>query len=329
MSKLASLKKKSRANLEKLQEKLKEQNSGGGPRDERIWKPKFNKDKGKGTAIVRFLIPKEGDPFVEVKSYSFNGPGGNYWDLARCTIGEDDPIQIAAINGFRKAKAEGDESLKNYCKKFLPKSSYYANVYVIRDEENPENEGKVMIYEFGRQIFGFIEKLLQPEFDDVDPSDPFDYWEGRNFKIRMVGREIPDSRTGNKIVVPNYEQSEFEPPSAFMDGDEDKIEEIYEQTYDLSSFVDPSRFKSFDEVANRFKAVTGKPYNWLSAEGVAEHVSDIQKQEELDKDQDNDDGSSDHREDDTPPVKENAKPDMSQDVEESPVEKFRRLAGKR
>lgn len=329
MSKLAALKKKSSANLKKLQEKLESQNQSNGPRDERIWKPKFNKDKGKGTAIVRFLIPKEGDPFVEVKTYSFSGPGGNFYDLARCTIGEEDPVQIAAINMFRKAKAEGDEELKKSAKKFLPRSVYYANVYVIKDEENPENEGKVMIYEFGRQIFGFIEKLLKPEFDDVDPSDPFDYWEGRTFKIRMVGREIPDNRTGKKVLVPNYENSEFDPISAFMDGDEEKIEAIYEQTHDLSSFVDPSKFKSFDEVAAQFRKVTGKPYNWLSEEGVAEHVESKVEDRKLDQEQDNDDGSDDYR--DEPQVDDSGDSDDRDDgdQEESPVERFRRLARKK
>src|SRR5690554_1074669 len=145
MSKLAQLKRKSGNNLKKLQEKLESASQGGAPRDERIWKPRFNQDKGKGTAIVRFLTPKDGDPFVEVKSYSFNGPGGNFWGVARQTIGEDDPVQIAAISAFRKAKADGDERLREKAKKWLPKSQYYANVLVIKDEENPENEGKVKI----------------------------------------------------------------------------------------------------------------------------------------------------------------------------------------
>lgn len=326
MSKLAELKKKSAANLKKLQEKLENQSGGQGPRDDRIWKPRFNKEKGKGTAIVRFLIPKNGDPFVEVKSYSFSGPGGNFYDLARSTIGEEDPIQIAAINAFRKAKAEGDESLKTLAKKFLPKSAYYANVYIIKDEEHPENEGKVMIYEFGRQIFQFIEKLLKPEFDDIDPSDPFDYFTGRNFKIRMVGREIPDSRTGNKILVPNYENSEFDVESAFLDGDEDKIEEIYEKTFDLSEFVDVSKFKSFDDVAARFKDVMGRPYNWLKKEGLEEHIAEKESEK---KHQESGRVVAEDDLDDSDDEVVESKPDMSVEEDEDPVAKFRRLAGKK
>lgn len=327
MSKLAALKKNRGANLKKLQEKLEQQSGGGAPRDDRIWKPKFNADKGKGTAIVRFLTPKSGDPFVHVMTYQFQGPGGNFWDLARQTIGEKDPVQLAAISAFRKAKADGDEELKAYAKRFIPSSQYYANVLVIKDEENPENEGKVMIYQFGRQIFSFIEKAITPEFDDVEPMDPFDYWEGADFKIRMVGREIPDRRTGKKITVPNYENSEFDSVSSLFDGDEEKLDEIYQQTYDLSEFISPEKFKSFEEVAEQFKKVTGKPYNWLSAEGVEEHLEEKAKQEELDSSVDNGDTSSGEVE------KPKFSTDNSSDDDEAPegetaLEKFKRLARK-
>ena len=317
MSKLAQLKKSRGANLKKLQEKLEQSQQGGAPRDERIWKPKFNPEKGKGTAIVRFLTPKDGDPFVEVKSYSFNGPGGNFYDIARSTAGLEDPVQIAAINGFRKAKAEGDTRLKDECKKFLPGSQFYANVLVIKDEEHPENEGQVKIFRFGRQIYSFIEKAITPEFDDVDPMDPFDFWNGANFRIRMVGREIPDSKTGKKVVVPNYEQSSFDPVSEFMDGDEDAIDPIFQQTHDLSEFVDPSKLKSFDEVAKRFKEVMGKPYNWLSSDAVEESAQEQMAEPEP--------------EDDTPEPQKSAEPDpqpkvdMSDDADD-PLARFKKLA---
>ncbi len=334
MSKLAALKKNRGNNLKKLQEKLEQQSGGGAPRDERIWKPTFNKDKGKGTAIVRFLTAKEGDPFVHVQSYQFSGPGGNYWDLARQTIGEKDPIQLAAISAFRKAKNDGDESLKTYAKRFIPNSTYYANVLVIRDEEKPENEGKVMIYQFGRQIFNIIEKVIKPEFDDVDPMDPFDFWEGADFKIRMVSREIPDRRTGNKIIVPNYENSEFDKPSELFGGDETAIDEVYQKTYDLSDFIAPEKFKSFEEVAEQFKKVTGKPYNWLSEEGVEEHLADQESKAELDNSTDEGDTGDNHRpkEEEDPAENQDADSGNSDDDApsgETPLERFKRLAKKK
>lgn len=323
MANLAALKKKRGSNLKKLQEKLEQSSQGGRPRDERIWKPKFNAEKGKGTCIVRFLPASDGDPFVEEMTYSFNGPGGNFYGLARQTLGEDDPIQIAAINAFRKAKTDEDKNLREQAKKFLPKRQYYANVYIIKDQEVPENEGKVMIWKFGPAIYKKVKAAIQPEFDDVDPMDPFDLWDGADFKIRMVGTEIPDSKTGKMITVPNYDNSEFDKQSEFMDGDEDHLEEIVEKTYDLSEFIDPEKFDSFEKAAERFKTVTGKPYNWLTSDGVEEHVQEKEQSREMDQQQDNDSGVDQHREEPQPESKEE-EPD---DDEEDPVEKFRRLAG--
>lgn len=324
MSKLAQLKKKRGNSLKTLQEKLEQQNTSY-QKDERIWKPKFNKDKGKGKCVVRFLPANDGDPFVELMTYSFNGPGGNFYGNARQTIGEDDPVQIASINMFKKAKHEEDKDLKNKALKFLPKRNYYANVYIVKDEEEPDNEGKVFIYQFGPAIYKKLKEKIQPEFDDEEPMDPFDLWDGADFIIRMVANEIPDSKTGKKIVVPNYDKSEFESPSEFMDGDEEKLEEIVDKTYDLSEFIDPAKFDSFEKAAERFKTVTGKPYNWLSEGGVQEHIDEKEEESTLNEEQDNDDGSDDHREQEkeTGSIDYN---DSPQDDEEDPVERFKRLA---
>ena len=333
MSRLSELKKNRGANLKKLQEEINKSRNGGFERevDERIWRPKFNKDKGKGTVIGRFLPSKVDDcpTFVKVMRYSFKGPGGNYFDLARQTIGEDDPVQIAAINGFRKAKAENDASLKDQMKKFLPQGKYYANFHIIEAKDEPEMEGKVVIYEFGEQIFKLIQKSIEPEFDDVDPIDPFDLWGGANFKIRMVGREIPDRNTGEKVLVPNYENSEFDSPSEYLDGDEDELEALIERTHDISEFIAPEKFKSFDEVAERFQKVMGKPYNWLSTDGVNEAVESTEdsfrKQAELAKTADaKPEASADNGgDDDTPPPFD---PDpKTEDDDDDPVAKFRRL----
>lgn len=329
MSRLAQLKKKRGKNLKELQEKVEQQSGGGGKRDERIWKPKFNADKGKGTCIVRLLPPADGEPFVEQLSYSFQGPGGNFYGLARQTLNEDDPVQIAAINGFRKAKAEQNENLKKQCLKFLPKRKYFANVYIVKDDEVPDNEGKVFIWQFGPAIYKKIKEAIQPEFDDQEPMDPFDLWEGSDFIVRMVGTEIPDSRTGKKVTVPNYDKASFADPSEFMDGDEEKLEEIVEQTYELSEFVDPEKFDSFEKVAKRFKDVMKKPYNWLSEEGVEESMEDDRKEKELEENVDN----GDKDENDKPPFEPDNESeseendDEDDEDEEDPVAKFKRLAG--
>lgn len=320
MSKLDKLKKKRGSNLKDLQKKLNDANNSGAPRDERIWKPTLNQQKKKGTAIVRLLPNPEGDAFVEVKSYSFNGPGGNFFDKALQTIGKDDPVQIAAINAFRKAKAEENDSLREQAKKWLPRSQYYANVYVVKDEENPENEGKVKIFQFGRQIFKLIEDAIKPEFDDVEAIDPFDLWEGAELRIRMVGKEIPRWDGDGKVLVPNYENSSFDSPSEFLDGDDDALNEVIEQCHDVGEFVDPEKFKSFDEVAARFEKVTGKPYDWLTTKGVNRAIEEEQEDEPE---------SAPAPEPKSEEPKSEPADSGDEGEDEDPLEKFKRMAGKK
>lgn len=282
MSKLDALRKKRGANLKALQEKLESSNSG--PRDERIWRPKIKDGKSSGTAIVRFLPAVTGDHFVEVKSYNFKDKNGWFSALSPQNLGEEDPIQIACINAYRKAKNSGDDRYKNIGKKFLPKSTYYANVFVIKDENNPENEGQVRIYQFGRAIYLKLQAIIKPEYDDVQAMDPFDLWEGADFKIRMKENEIPDQKDPTKkVMVPNYDDAGFDSPSEFMNGDEDALEQIVEKVYDLSEFVAPEKHKSFDELAELFKKVTGNDYRWLDPDFVqGEHIRNLTEDAEQD-----------------------------------------------
>jgi hypothetical protein len=192
-------------------------------------------------------------------------------------------------------------------------------VYVVKDEENPENEGKVKIYQFGRQIFKLIEDAIEPEFDDVDEFDPFDLWEGADLRIRMVGKEIPRWDGDGKILVPNYENSSFDSVSEFLDGDEDALNEVVEQCHNVNEFIDAEKFKSFDEVAARFEKVTGKPYDWLTNKGMNRAIAEEQEEPEQ---------SAPAPE---PKSAEPAEPESggdSGDDGEDPLAKFKRLAGR-
>ena len=260
----AKLKSARGSNLAKLTEKLETLNKGSNntQKDERIFKPGFDKKEGKGYAVVRFLPSKDSDPFVRVFNHAFNASGGWYIENSRSTIGEDDPVGISNTLYWKKGEAEGNESLKNIARKRKRNTKYYANVLVIKDTINPDNNGKVMIYEFGGQIFKLIEGAAKPEFEDDQPMDPFDMWSGADFKIKIVGREIPDSRTGQKTIVPNYESSEFANPSELYDGDDKQKEALFAQTHDLNEFL---KFKTFDELAERFKKVTGESHTALES----------------------------------------------------------------
>lgn len=315
MSKLAQLKKSRGANLKRLQEKIEKEQSGSGggyQRDERIWKPKFNKQKGKGTAIVRLLQPQEGDAYFQIDRYDINGPGGKYFGVSRDTVGEDDPIKSCYIDMFKRAKATGDEGLKKQAHKYRPKSQFYTNVLVIKDEENPENEGKVMIWQYGWHFQKMILAKLKPEFDDIEPHDIFDYWGGSNLIIRMVKGSMPDSKTGETIVVPDYKSSEWAQPDELFDGDDQKIEEIYTQTHNLSTLLDITKdIQSYDEVAKRFLKVTGKPHDHWREKTLEEQVNETieqqqrqmaseqqSEQKEEPEENNNDNGSFDEESDD-------------------------------
>ena len=270
---LKNLRKNRGASANALKESMEKRKSSGYKRDERLYKPKFNKEKGGNYAIIRFLPSQhECDPIVELLQHSFDGPTGlRYWQNSRNTLFDDqgnrenDPCQLAAMFHFMKAKATEDESYKDIAKTLMPKTNYYANIYVIKDAEQPERQGTVCIYQFGRQINEIVEKAINPTMDIDEPIDPFDLWEGHNFQLKV--------ELGKNGKWPTYENSKFEQYSSeLFEGDDEAKVEVYQKTYDLNEFIDPKKIKPFDELAEEFKRVFGQPYNALDpkyAESVA------------------------------------------------------------
>ena len=242
----ADLKKQSRAGslTEKLMKKVEKLNEkGGGSSDDRLWKPAVDK-AGNGYAVIRFL-PAHANcelPWTQVWSHAFQGPGGWYIENSLTTIGKDDPV--GELN--RSLWNSGNDSDKEIARKQKRKLSYYANIYVVKDSANPENEGRVALYKLGKKIFDKITAAMQPEFDDEEPINPFDFWKGANFKLKIK----------NVAGYWNYDSSEFARPSALSE-DDDEMEEIYNKIYDLSEFTAPDQFKSYDDLKKRLDAVLG------------------------------------------------------------------------
>ena len=242
----ADLKKQSRAGslTEKLMKKVEKLNEkGGGSSDDRLWKPAVDK-AGNGYAVIRFL-PAHANcelPWTQVWSHAFQGPGGWYIENSLTTIGKDDPV--GELN--RSLWNSGNDSDKEIARKQKRKLSYYANIYVVKDSANPENEGRVALYKFGKKIFDKITAAMQPEFDDEEPINPFDFWKGANFKLKIK----------NVAGYWNYDSSEFARPSALSEDDDEK-ETIYNKIYDLSEFTAADQFKSYDDLKKRLDAVLG------------------------------------------------------------------------
>ena len=241
----AALKKQSRSGslTERLMKKVEKLNEKGNNTDERLWKPAVDK-AGNVYAVIRFL-PAHANcelPWTQVWSHAFQGTGGWYIENSLTTIGKDDPV--GELN--RSLWNSGRESDKDIARKQKRKLSYYANVYVVKDSINPENEGEVKLYKFGKKIFDKITAAMQPEFDDEEAINPFDFWQGANFKLKI------------KQVAGfwNYDSSEFGKTEALLD-DDAELEKIYDKIYDLSEFTAADQFKTYEQLKSRLDTVLG------------------------------------------------------------------------
>jgi hypothetical protein len=210
--------------------------------DERLWKPQVDKS-GNGYAVQRFLPAIEGEemPWVRVWNHAFQGPTGQWYiENSLTTLNQKDPVSEYNSQLWNS----GVESDKEIARKQKRKLQYFANVYVVEDTMNPENTGKIMLYRFGKKIFDKLMEAMQPEFADETPINPFDMWEGANFKLKI--RKVDGYW--------NYDKSEFESPSQLKSTDEE-LEAIYKKEHSLAEFLAPSNFKSYDELKTRLDTV--------------------------------------------------------------------------
>ena len=264
----ADLKKSRKTNFDSLKKKL--QNISGSETtnaEDNIWKPVFDENAGVGSAIIRFLPSKSSDdlPWVKLFSHYFQGPGGWYIEKSLTTLNKPDPVY--EYNGT--LWNSGDEALKIQARKQKRNAAYYANIYVVKDPANPDNEGKVFLYKFGTTIFNKISEALNPKFDDEEPIDPFDMWEtGANFKIRMKMK-------GDYL---NYDDSAFDKTSALHDDDK-FLEAIYNKITPLQDLVDPSNFKTYEQLTARFDKVMGKTQTRTRPTQDTEQVVEVDNSE--------------------------------------------------
>lgn len=241
----AELKRNSKSNFEKLNKELSKLNSNNfnNNDDENVWKLSVDA-AGNGSAIIRFMPPPDGEdfPFVRIWDHGFQGPGGWYIEKSLTTIGQDDPC--GKYNG--SLWNSGLESDKEQARKQKRRTKYWANIYVIKDPANPENEGKVFKYSFGKKIFDKLNDMMNPEFDDEEAVNPFDLWEGANFRLKQ--RKVDG--------WPSYDKSEFDTPGPLFE-DDDKLEEVYNSLFSLQELIDPKNFKTYEELEKRLNRVLG------------------------------------------------------------------------
>tara|TARA_R100000329_G_scaffold135787_1_gene116260 strand:- start:372 stop:1256 length:885 start_codon:yes stop_codon:yes gene_type:complete len=241
----ADMKKRSKTDLSSLikeTEKISNPNSFG-DRDEGYWRPELDKS-GNGYAVIRFLPAPEGEelPWARIWNHGFQGPGGWYIENSLTTLGQKDPVSEYNSQLWNS----GIEANKEIARKQKRRLNYTSNVYIIKDPANPQNEGQVKLYRYGKKIFDKINDLMNPEFEDESPVNPFDLWEGANFKMKI--RKVEG--------YSNYDKSEFEAPSALLDDDE-RLEEIWNSQTSLKELVSPDKFKTFDELKTKLDRVLG------------------------------------------------------------------------
>ena len=214
--------------------------------DERLWKPELDKS-GNGFAVIRFLPAPNGEdmPWAKVWSHAFKGPGGQWYiENSLTTLGKDDPV--GELN--RELWNSGRDTDKEIARAQKRKLSYYSNIYVVSDPAHPENEGKVFLYKYGKKIFDKLVEAMQPAFADETPLDPFNFWKGADFKLKI--RKLDGYW--------NYDKSEFAAPATLGDFSDDKLEKIWEQSYSLAEFEAPKNFKSYEDLKKRLDLVLGK-----------------------------------------------------------------------
>ena len=227
-----------------------EATGGGGEKksytDERIWKPTVDK-AGNGYAVLRFLPAMEGQelPWVRYWDHGFKGPTGLWYiENSLTSIGQPDPV--GELNS--RLWNTGNDADKDRARDQKRRLHYVVNALVLQDPSAPQNEGKVFIYKFGKKIFDKIMDSMQPEFADEKAVNPFDFWEGAEFKLKI--RNVEGYR--------NYDKSEFGGTSSLYDGDDTKLEAVYNQLHDLSEFSDPKNYKTYDELKLKLAKVLGE-----------------------------------------------------------------------
>ena len=261
----SDLKKNSRLGslTSKLTNEIEKMNKGStGGADERLWKLDVDK-AGNGYAVIRFLPAPNGEelPWAKVWSHAFQGPGGWYIENSLTTLGGKDPV--SEYN--RILWNSGADEDKEQARKQKRKLTYIANIYVVKDPSNPQNEGKVFLYKFGKKIFDKISAAMQPEFEDEEAIDPFDFWKGANFKLKAK----------NVAGYRNYDSSEFARPDALLD-DDDELEAIWKKQYSLEEFTKQDQFKSYDDLEKRMNDVLNPNKSRVVSSEVFDEEEEVQ-----------------------------------------------------
>jgi hypothetical protein len=257
----SAMKKSNFQDLLSKAENLNKSETKSGP-DERLWKPEVDK-AGNGYAVIRFLPAPDGEdlPWAQVWSHAFQGPGGWYIENSLTTLGKKDPVSDLNRELWN-AGAEGSPQ-RDQARKQKRKLNYYSNIYVVKDSANPSNEGRVFLYRYGKKIFDKIMESMQPAFEDETPVNPFDFWKGADFKLKIT----------RVAGFWNYDKSEFAEASTLGGFNDKELEALWKEEHSLAAFTADDQFKSYEDLKFRLESTLKGNYTKpVDAETFGEEV---------------------------------------------------------
>ena len=250
--------KKNRGNFESLMkevDKIATPQNEGSQKDERFWQPEVDK-AGNGYAVIRFLPPPKGEdlPWVRIWNHAFQGPTGKWYiENSLTTLNKQDPVSEVNTELWNT----GSDDNKNIARKQKRKLVYISNIFIVKDPAHPENEGKIFLFKFGKKIFDKIKDVMHPTYEDEEAINPFDFWKGANFKLKI--RNVEGYR--------NYDKSEFDSVEVMLK-DDDELEAIWNKQHSLQEFLDPKNFKSYEELKSKLEMVLSGTSSINKAEDV-------------------------------------------------------------
>lgn len=296
----ASLKKNRASQLESLTSELSKLSSKTSSKneDDRLWYPAVDK-AGNGYAVIRFLPAPEGEdvPFIRIWDHGFKGPTGKWYiENSLTTLGEKDPV--GEYNSHLWNVSDDDNSpTRKQARAQKRRLTYISNIIVLKDPANPENEGRVFLFKYGKKIFDKLQEAMNPQFADEKPLNPFDLWEGANFKVKI--RNVEGYR--------NYDKSEFDERGPLLDED-DKLEKIWKKEYPLQAFLDRKNFKTYEELKRKLNEVLGLDDEFADARPAARQPKNTAEKFAAKKNEDELPWN--------PPAKTSPKPQVTEDEDE-------------
>lgn len=225
-----------------LADKLKKMSETKSFKDENVWMCECDAS-GKGQATIRFLPPKyeDCDPYVTLYRHAFKYAGKWIIDNCPTTLGRDHACYCCEMH--TKMWATEEKDMQNLVRERKRRTEYYTNILVVDDPKNPENNGKVFVFKMNKPILQKINDAIAPEFDTIQRMNPYDLWEGANFQVRIYKDDSGYQK---------FDKCSFDAPSVACGGDEATMKEAYEATFDLRKYIEPSKFKSYEELEKKF-----------------------------------------------------------------------------